>query len=253
MSMVQSVMIDNEANNVAITVQGQNPPGVKFGIQPEGSQIIPIFAAGTTLSLSITLASVQLVDTQLAFQIFNTWVPPAQWVANLAIAGNVNAQVSGIVNVSGSVVSLSSGVVTISAGTVAISGGTVNISNSAFAIAAMATGGANAALHAGLTNTVLSIKNNAAGCLKALDLDNALGAIGSVSFVQVFDAATPGAVTLGSTIPKLSYPIAGGAGRAPSFPPEGWQFSTGCQIAATSTAAGAGAPALAVNVNSIYF
>src|SRR5271163_507156 len=172
MSMVQSVMVDNEANNVAIAVQAQNPSGVNFGIQPEGCQIIPIFTAGAILYLTITLASAQATDTSLAFQIFNSWVPPAQWVANLAIAGNVSATVSGVVDVSGSTVDIAGGSINITSGSVAVTGGTVTISNNSFAIAAMSSGGAKGVLRASLSNSAVSVKNSAAGCLKSLAIDN---------------------------------------------------------------------------------
>jgi hypothetical protein len=225
MSMVQSLLIDNEANPVAITVTSQG--GVDFGIPAFGTQIVPLFQKGTQLALKITLAAVQPVQTQIAFQIFNAWVPPASWVSSLAVSGNVNvAAVSGNVN--------------------------VQVSNAALlgvSLQAATFGGASSALYGGLTNTVVQVKGApGTGVLKGFD-----GMSAALGWLQFFDAATPGAVTLGTTTPTYSFPVAPvNTPNRSIFPPEGLKFNNGLQLAWTTTINNATAPASAFQGNIFY-
>ena len=99
MSMVQSLLVDNEANGVGISVNA-GTIGVTYGIQPAGTQIIPVFQTGTSLNIVVNVNGPFTIPVSLAFQIFNFEVAPASWVANLSVNGNVNiANVGGSVNV----------------------------------------------------------------------------------------------------------------------------------------------------------
>lgn len=114
-----------------------------------------------------------------------------------------------------------------------------------------ATNGWSPKLANGLSTTVTSVKNSAG----ELGSYHCLNQSGAVAYVQVFDAASAGAVTLGSTIPVLSF----GLPAASSLPGGGnleWSngihFASGIQVAATTTATGSSAPATAVDCNFAY-
>lgn len=103
----------------------------------------------------------------------------------------------------------------------------------------------------GLSTTVISVKT-AAGELGSYQCMNQSGA---VAYVQVFDAANSGSVTLGSSTPVLSL----GLPAASSLPGGGnleWSngihFATGIQVAATTTATGSTAPSTAVDCNFAF-
>jgi hypothetical protein len=103
----------------------------------------------------------------------------------------------------------------------------------------------------GLTNSVVSVKTSAG----ELGGYHCLNQSGAVAYVQVFDAASSGGVTLGSTAPTLSF----GLPAAASLPGGGnleWSngihFASGIQVAATTTATGSTAPSTAVDCNFLY-
>lgn len=226
MSMCQSILVDNEANGVGIAIKSRN--GVNFGIQAFGTQIIPIFQQGTQLSLAVTLASVQAGNTQIAFQIFNYWVPPASWVSNLAVSGNVN-----VASVSGSVI--------------------VNVSNAnllGMNIGAAKTGGCTPFFTATLTNTVVQVKA-ASG---QATFKGFMGMSAAVGWLQIFDAPNPAAVTLGTTAPTASFPVQPiSTPQTADLPPEGMAVAAGLMAAWTTTANGAAAPASAFQGTLFYF
>jgi hypothetical protein len=242
MSMVQSLLVDNEGNNVAITVKA-GTIGTNFGIQPGGTQIIPVFQTGTNLLINVSLPAVQATATVIAFQIFNAFVPPASWVSNLSVAGNVNiAQITGTVNVAvqgTTPVSITGGVVDIATGNVTVTSlqGGVSLNSSA-------AGGAKYVMFNPLTNVVQSVKASSAGTFKGMYVPSPAAA----QFIQVFDALTAAAVTLGVTVPNLIFtlPVDAAGAQEPvnlDLPPEGLAFLLGIQIACTLTATGAGAVA----------
>ena len=106
-------------------------------------------------------------------------------------------------------------------------------------------------LESGLSNSVVTVKGSAG----ELGAYHCLNQSGAVAYVQVFDAATSGAVTLGSTTPVLSF----GLPAAASLPGGGnleWSngihFASGIQIAATTTATGSTAPSTAIDCNFAY-
>jgi hypothetical protein len=205
MSMVQSLLVDNEANDVAISVHA-GTTGAAFGIQPAATQIIPVFQTGTNLTIMITLAQVQAIAVVVAFQIFNSFVPPASWVANLSVSGNVN-----IVEVAGNV-----NVVVQNASLLGIS------------LEAEPFGGASGFVTSALTNSVVKVKNAAGNAT----FKGFVGTNGStISWLQLFDAATPTAVTLGTTPPNYTFPVIGLT--SPIVPPEGLAFLNGLQGAFT--------------------
>ena len=72
---------------------------------------------------------------------------------------------------------------------------------------------------------------------------------GSKCYFQVFDAASTGAVTLGTTVPKWSFPVPAGSIYEMQIP---LGFTSGVVIAATATFGGSGAPSAAVLVNVAY-
>jgi hypothetical protein len=71
----------------------------------------------------------------------------------------------------------------------------------------------------------------------------------TVIYVQLFDAASLGAVTLGTTVPKLSVPIAPTANGGFAMSNPGIYFGTGIVMAVTTTATGSAAPTTAVDLN----
>lgn len=73
----------------------------------------------------------------------------------------------------------------------------------------------------------------------------------AVSYVQLFDAATAGAVTLGTTVPKLSFGLIAGGGANQEWD-EGIQFTLGIVVAVTTTRAGSTNPTSAVDINLMY-
>jgi hypothetical protein len=112
-----------------------------------------------------------------------------------------------------------------------------------------ATGGWVKKRMSALSTTVTAVKSSAAGQLGMLHCSNG-GA--STAFVQVFDVATAGAVTLGTTVPDLSFEIPPGISSGYSLPLVGMQFSAGIQVAATTTATGSSAPSTTLNCNAAY-
>lgn len=100
-------------------------------------------------------------------------------------------------------------------------------------------------LLSGLAGTVTSVKSNNGGLVGTIYCYNPSGA---VAYIQLFDAATPGAITLGSTAPKLSLgiPSALASGLGPTA--VGIQFLSGIQAAATTTATGSSGSSMDCNV-----
>jgi hypothetical protein len=103
----------------------------------------------------------------------------------------------------------------------------------------------------GLSTAVTSVKTSAG----ELGSYHCLNQSGAVAYVQVFDAASAGAITLGSTVPTLSF----GLPAASSLPGGGnleWSngihFANGIQVAATTTATGSSAPSTAVDCNFAF-
>jgi hypothetical protein len=225
MSMVQSLLVDNEANAIPVSIKCGT--GVNFGIQPLGTQIIPVFLRGTTLAVTMTITDAQAEAVVVALQVFNSFVPPASWVSNLAVAGDVTvAAVSGDVNVT------VSGAQLLGVG-----------------ILAQTEGGASGMLLTALSNTVTSIKSTGAGTFKGFCVSSQ-----ATGYLQMFDASSPGVVTLGTTTPTWSFPV-GPAGPTPcelALPPEGLAFAAGLQAAWTTTLTGSTAPAQPVDGTIFY-
>jgi hypothetical protein len=109
-----------------------------------------------------------------------------------------------------------------------------NVANSPVPLGS-ASGGWTPKLLNALSTTVTSIKSSAAGQLGLLQCSNSNTA---TVFIQVFDVATAGAVTLGTTTPKLSFEVPPGTPSGYTLPLVGIQFAAGIQVAATTTATG---------------
>jgi hypothetical protein len=101
----------------------------------------------------------------------------------------------------------------------------------------------------GLSTTVVPIKSSAAGQLGLLHCNSPNSAI---EYVQLFDVATAGGVTLGTTVPDLSFAVPATNATGFTLPLTGYQFTNGIQIAATTTATGLTAPATALDCNAGY-
>ena len=99
--------------------------------------------------------------------------------------------------------------------------------------------------NAGITNAAVSIMT-AAGKITYLSIENVNT---SKCYLQIFDVASAGSVTVGSTIPKWSFPIAPGGVQEFLV---ALRFVNGCAIAATTTYGGATAPTSASLVNAAY-
>jgi len=100
-----------------------------------------------------------------------------------------------------------------------------------------------------LSTTVTAIKSSAAGQLGAVYCWNPNS---SVAYIQIFDVATAGAVTLGTTAPKLSLGIPPTNSGGFTLSAIGVSFTTGIQVAATTTATGSTAPATALDCNAAF-
>ena len=98
-----------------------------------------------------------------------------------------------------------------------------------------------------LTNTVVQVKGSAAN-FGGYFIYNSNA---SATTVQVFDAATAGAVTLGTTRPDLILEIPATSGANVEFA-NGVNFASGIQIAATTTASGSTAPSSGLDVTILY-
>ncbi len=96
--------------------------------------------------------------------------------------------------------------------------------------------------------TLTAVKASSAGTLGGWYIYNSNT---SVAYVQIFDAATTGAVTLGTTAPKLSLGIPAG-GAANMELTNGIKFANGIIIAVTTTRAGSTGPTNTVDINLPY-
>ena len=94
-----------------------------------------------------------------------------------------------------------------------------------------------------LSAVVTSVKG-AAGQLSWLNVYNPSAA---VAYVQLFDSATVGAVTIGTTPPLVSFAVA--AGNTLNLALDRMGFFSGIMAAATTTANGLTAPASAMVAN----
>jgi hypothetical protein len=95
-------------------------------------------------------------------------------------------------------------------------------------------------LIAALSNTVVTLKSPTSPATTVVGSVDAWYCVNpnasSVAYVQIFDAATAGAVTLGTTAPKLSLPVPATATFGGDFGPLGASFFAGIQVAATTGA-----------------
>lgn len=102
-------------------------------------------------------------------------------------------------------------------------------------------------LKSGLTNSASSVVSSVAATLKSYYCYNPNA---TVEYVQFFDVATAGAVTVGTTVPKWSIGIP--ATSAANLSGLNLSFANGIQVAATTTASGASAPGTALDCNFSY-
>lgn len=110
-----------------------------------------------------------------------------------------------------------------------------------------AAGGWTPSRLSGLSTTVTAIKSSAAGSLGMLVCGNPNA---SIIFIQVFDVATAGGVTLGTTAPTLSFQVDASSTVGFALPINGMAFANGIQMAATTTATNNTAPGTAANCNA---
>ena len=99
----------------------------------------------------------------------------------------------------------------------------------------------------GLSTTVFSVVASQAAVLDDYFIYNPNS---SVAYVQIFDVATSGGVTLGTTTPKWSVGIP--AQSAANVARLGLAFANGIQVAATTSATGSGANGSALDTNWGY-
>ena len=130
----------------------------------------------------------------------------------------------------------------------------VGANNAAFVqVAASATGGWSSWSAVGGTGTALLLATATAvkassGVVKSFSLYNASN---KIAYLQIFDLAT-GSVTVGTTVPKESYPVPVGGYYDKDFGDAGLAFATAITICATTTSTGLTAPATGLNVNVEY-
>ncbi len=109
------------------------------------------------------------------------------------------------------------------------------------------TGGWTPKRLSALSTTVTAVKSSAAGQLGMIQCGNTNASQG---YVQIFDVATAGGVTLGTTVPNLSIPIAATNTGGYTLSLQGMQFANGIQVAATTTATGSTALGTALDCNA---
>lgn len=100
-------------------------------------------------------------------------------------------------------------------------------------------------LKGALTATVVSLKG-AGGKVTWIDAYNPNA---SAAFIQLFNAATAAAVTLGTTPPTMSIGLAASVNNPIVLGTDGAAFPLGIQVAATTTYNGSSAPGSAVVAN----
>ncbi len=123
-----------------------------------------------------------------------------------------------------------------------VSGGTTSL-------AAASTGGYSASrVSGGLSTVVTTVQASLQSKLGGYILGNPNS---TNAYVQIFNVATSGAVTLGTTVPKVSVflPPFGGANIEMSV---GIDFSAGIQVAATTTEAGLTALTTNITANFLF-
>ncbi len=108
-------------------------------------------------------------------------------------------------------------------------------------------GGATPVLKNGLSTTVFSVIASQAAVLEDYYIYNPNS---SVAYVQIFDVATSGGVTLGTTTPKWSVGVP--ATSAANVSRLGLSFANGIQVAATTTATGSTGPSSSLDTNWGY-
>lgn len=114
---------------------------------------------------------------------------------------------------------------------------------------AQTTNGYTPATIAALVGTVTAVKSSAAATLGGWYLFNNAA---TVCYIQIFDVATAGGVTLGVTAPTLSLGIpAGAAANIPAVSP-GILFANGIQVASTTTRSNSTACGTGSDVNFFY-
>jgi hypothetical protein len=114
------------------------------------------------------------------------------------------------------------------------------------------TGGWTPAIATAQTTTVKAIKSSAAGTFGGYMIGNPNS---TAAYVQVFDVATSGAVTLGSTTPTMVYFIPGNASGGAAANVEysnGVHMSNGIQLACTTTATGSTAPSTGLDMTILF-
>lgn len=98
-----------------------------------------------------------------------------------------------------------------------------------------------------LTNlgAVTAVRTSLAGIYWGMSIVNNQAA---VIFVQLFDIATAGAVTLGTTVPTYEFSVAASTSVVAPLPAGGLRFRNGIQAASTTTEGGATPSASGVQV-----
>jgi hypothetical protein len=99
-----------------------------------------------------------------------------------------------------------------------------------------------------LTNTVVSVKSSAAALFGGYFISNPNA---SVACVQIFDVATAGGVTLGTTRPDLERCIPANTAANIEMA-NGVNMANGIQIAATTTASGSTAPGTGLDLDILF-
>lgn len=84
--------------------------------------------------------------------------------------------------------------------------------------------------------TVAAVRSSAPGILTGMSIINNQAA---AIFVQIFDVATAGAVTLGTTVPTFEINVPASTSLIPALAAGGMRFRNGLQFASSTTEGGA--------------
>ncbi|MBV8060342.1 MAG: DUF1859 domain-containing protein [Alphaproteobacteria bacterium] len=249
---IKTIYVDNSANNQVLTIS-PSVAGQMLKCPASCQGFFPVLAptpAQFTVSMTggTAKSTVILLDFEVPYQVWNT-----AGLNNLIFNGSGYALVSDAAIdaiISGGALAtkdqgldaiISGGKLPVSDATLEsiVSGGVASVTVVGSTANGLSTysavGGTGNAL---LTNAAVAVKG-AAGKLAGASLYNAAAA---VTFLQFFDLA-PGAVVLGTTVPKFVIAVSAAGVRDIVFTDINVQFNTQITVAATTTATGNTAPA----------
>lgn len=260
-----SLALDASVTGLQVA-QGSTTSGQKGGLALGAvTTAAPSYTTAQSSALSLTTAGALRVDGSAVTQPVSgtvTTTPPANASTNIAQINGVTPLMGNGTTGTGSLrVTISSdntafSVNAIQSGTYTVAQGTPAAAGNAWPVTLVPQTGNGWSKfstpknnsNTALTNTVVAVKSSAAGELGGYIVYNPNA---SVAYIQVFDVATAGGVTLGTTRPDMVIPVPASSGANLEFA-NGVNFANGIQIAATTTDSGSTALGSGLTVTMVY-